>query len=279
MRSAEKNPLLSTPGYNDTGDFEIFHGDTAMTFTIKPDRLDEFSESTAPLGISRNYSSRNTNVGDPLITAAQNRQTKLILEKTLAEARNSIRSATDIVRRRGNATLDTFLRHHLLATAREVAAIESIFEASLWPEESGPPCLVRSLTSEISRLESFYTGRIGPINKYTTVANFTPSWTAEIIFRLIARALIYDALITAPRFARLAICLRLDGEILRLDIDGAGHSTAQALMSRIDRPKHFKALLDALCGNLESRPNGIRVCMPTACIESAAEEDTTPFWP
>jgi hypothetical protein len=255
---------------------EIFYGDMTMTITTQSDCLADFREPAPPLRVSRDHNIRNANLIDPLIVAAQNRQAKFILENALAAARDSIRSATDIVRRRGNAKLDPFLRHHLLATAREVAKIEGIFEASLWSDEPGPPCLVRALTSEISKLERLYGERRGPINRHFAVLNFTPSWTAEIIFRLIARALIYDAFANAPCNARLSLCLRLDAEMLRFDIDGAGHNNEQALMSRIDRPKYFKSLLDALSGSLESTPNGICVCMPiTACTPLETADDMT----
>jgi hypothetical protein len=51
-------------------------------------------------------------------------------------------------------------------------------------------------------LERIYAGRIGPIDRRMAIQNFTPSWTAEIIFRLIARTIIYDAFINAPRNGR-----------------------------------------------------------------------------
>ena len=249
-----------------------------MKFTIKVDRLAEFPESAPPLRVSRNHSIRNANVIDPLIVAAYNRQTKLILENALAEARDSIRSATDIVSRRGNAASDSFLRHHLHATAREVAKIDGLFEASLWPNEPGPPCLVRVLTSEIFKLERLYAERLGPINKHFAVLNFTPSWTAEIIFRLLARALICDAFSNAPCNTELSLCLRLDGEMLRFDIDGAGHNSEQAVMSRIARPYHFKSLLDALSGSLGSTPNGISVRIPIiACTPLETADDLSSF--
>jgi hypothetical protein len=269
---------FGTLGNSNLDDLEIFYGDMTMTFTIKLDRLAEFPESAPPLRVSCNHSIRNANVIDPVIVAAYNRQTKLILESALAAARDSIRSATDIVSRRGNATSDPFLRHHLLATAREVAKIDGIFEASLWPDEPGPPCFVRVLTSEIYKLERVYAERLGPINKHFAALNFSLSWTAEIIFRLIARALIYDAFSNAPCNTELSLYLRLDGEMLRFDIDGAGHNSELSLTSRIDRPKHFKLLLDALSGSLGSTPNGISVHIPiTACRPLETADDLSSF--
>jgi hypothetical protein len=233
-----------------------------MTYPVKPDRLAGFPEPQPPREVDRKHNLRGANTIDPFFF--RNRQAKLILENTLAVARDSIRSATDLVTRRAGATPDSFLRHHLLATAREVAAIEGVLEANLWPDDPGPPCLVRTLTSEICKLERVYAGRIGPIDRRMAIQNFTPSWTAEIIFRLIVRAIIYDAFINAPRNGRLSLQLGLVNEMICLTFDGAGYCTEQALLLRIERPKHFKLLLHSLSGSLASRPNGISIRIPIA---------------
>src|ERR1700722_19871202 len=144
-----------------------------MTITIKFDRLTEFPETAPPLRAPPNHNIRNANVTDLRSVTTYNRQAKLILEHALAAARDSVRSATQVVSRHGNSASDSFLLHQLLATAREVAKINGIFEASLWPDEPGPPCLVRVLTSEISKLERLYAERLGPINRQLAVLNFT----------------------------------------------------------------------------------------------------------
>lgn len=216
---------------------------------------------------------RSASAIDPFFVAVRNRQTQLILQNTLAAARNSIRSASDIVKRRADATPDAFLRHHLLAAAREVAAIEGVFEASLWSDEAGPPCLVRTLNSEIYKFQRLYSGRIGAIERRMVIQNFTASWTADVIFRLIVRAIIYDAFANAPRNVHLSVQLRLVEEMIRLSIDGTGYCTEQAFMLRVDRPKHFKMLLHALDGSLKSRPNGMSVSIPVAACTPPDEID------
>jgi hypothetical protein len=251
-----------------------------MTYRIKPERLVEFSEPRPPQAFDRNHNLRSLNTIDPFFIALRNRQTKLILENTLAVARDNIRSVTDLLNRRADATRDSFLRHQLFATAYDVAAIGGILEASLWLDEPGEPCLVRTLMSEIRKLERLYAGRIGPIDRRIAIQNFTPSWTAEIIFRLIARAVIYDAFVNTPRNARISLQLSLDQETIDLSVDGVGSCTEQALMLRIDRPKHFKLLLDSLSTSVESRPNGISFLMPAAaCAPLERTDDVTLFWP
>jgi hypothetical protein len=237
-----------------------------LSYRIRPDFLAEFSGPVPSWTVDRIQNLGDAAIMDPSIVAARNRQTKLILENTLAAARDSIRSAADLVQRRGDATLDTFLRHHLFSTAREVAAIEGVLEASLWQDEPGPPCLVRTLISEISKLERLHAGRIGPIDRQITSLNFIPSWTSEIIFRLLARAIIYDAFVNAPRQKRLSLRLWLDGATLRFSIEGQGYCTEQSLMLRIDRPRHFKLLLESLNGSLRGTPGGISICFPVVAL-------------
>jgi hypothetical protein len=251
-----------------------------MTYPIKPDHLAGFPELQPPKAVERKLNLRSANVVDPFFIALRKRQTKLILENTLAAARDHIRSATKILNRRADATRDSFLRHQFLATAREVAAIEGVLEASLWMDEAGAPCLVRTLMSELCKLERLYAGRIGRIDRRIAVQNFTPSWTAEIIFRLIARGIICDAFVSAPRNGRLLLQLLLDKETIDLNVDGAGYRTEQALMLRIDRPKHFKLLLDSLSASIASRPNGISIRIPiAACAPLEPTDDVTLFWP
>ena len=251
-----------------------------MTYDFKPDRLVGFPESLSLQSVDRKHNLRRADTIDLFFMAVRNRQTRLILEHTLAAARDSIRSATHLVNRRADAAQDAFLRHQLHATAHDVAAIEGVLEASLWPDDPGPPCLVRTLTSEICKLERFHAGRIGPIDRLIGIESFTPSWTAEIIFRLIARAVIYDAFDSAPPNARISIeLLRLE-ETIRLSVDGAGYCTEQALMLRIDRPKQFKLLLHALSASLASRPNGVSINVPVAaCAPLGATDNVTVFWP
>ena len=180
-----------------------------MTYPIEPDRLVGFPEPLPLRAVDRKHNLRCANTIDLFFVAVRNRQTRLILEHTLAAARDSIRSATHLVNRRADAALDPFLRHQLHATAHDVAAIEGVLGASLWQDDPGPPCLVRTLTSEICKLERLYAGRIGPIDRRMAIENFTPSWTAEIIFRLVARAVVYDAFVSASPNARLLIQLLL----------------------------------------------------------------------
>ena len=251
-----------------------------MTCPVRPDRLAGLSERASSWTVDRMHNFKTDYTIDPFIVAAQNRQTKLILENTLAVARDSVRSATTLVTRRGSATPDAFLRHHLFATAREVAALEGILEANLWPDEPGPLCLVRTLTSEVSKLERVYGGFIGQIDRQTAILDFTPSWTAEIIFRLLARAIIFDAFVNAPRQTRLSLRLWQDRDMLHFSIDGAGYCTEQALMLRIDRPKNFRLLLDSLNGSLRSTPNGISIGFPVAaCTPLESSDDQTLLGP
>ena len=234
-----------------------------MTYHFEPDRLVRFTEPLPLRVVNRKHDFRRASSTD-LFLAVRNRQTRLILEHTLAAARDSIRSATHLVNRRADAALDFFVRHQLHATAHDVAAIEGVLEVSLWPDDPGPPCFVRTLTSEICKLERLYAGRIGPVDRQMAIENFTPSWTAEIIFRLIARAVIFDAFDSAPPNARLSIQLLPVEETIRLSVDGAGYCTEQALMLRINRPKQFKSLLHALSASLKSRSNGVSIDIPVA---------------
>jgi hypothetical protein len=248
-----------------------------MTYHFELDRLVGFPEPSPLQAVDRKHNLRRANTID-LFLAARNRQTRLILEHTLAAARDSIRSATHLVNRRADAVLDSFVRHQLHATAHDVAAIEGVLEAGLWPDEPGSPCLVRTLTSEICKLGRLYAGRIGPSDRRMAIENFTPSWTAEIIFRLIARAVIYDAFGNAPPNAQLSIQLLLIEETIRLSVDGAGYCTEQALILRIDRPKQFKLLLRALSASLKSRPNGVSINIPVAaCAPLDATDNVTLF--
>jgi hypothetical protein len=123
--------------------------------------------------------------------------------------------------------------------------------------------------------EQLYAGHIGPIDGRVAIENFTPSWTAEIIFRLIARAILYDTFINAHPHARLSVQLSLANEMIYLDVDvdGAGYCTGQALLSRIDRPRQFKLLLRSVGGNLAGRSNGISVNIPTAACAPVDEAD------
>ena len=228
------------------------------------DACDQLSRSTAPLTVGHKQDLKKAKTIAPFFTALRKRQTELILDNTLIAARDSLRDAADLIMRRATASTDTFLRHHLLAAAREVAAIEGVLEASLWPDEQAPPCLTRTLESELYKLEHLYAGRIGPIDRLVAIENFAPSWTAEIIFRLIARAILYDTFVNACRHTRLSVQLSLAKEMIWLSVDGAGYCTEQALLSRIDRPRHFKLLLDSLAGHLVGRNNGISICIPAA---------------
>jgi hypothetical protein len=235
-----------------------------MTYPFESDRLVGSPETRFLRAVNRKHNLTRAKTSYPFFVDVRNRQIRLILEHTLAAARNSIRSATNLVNRRADAAMDSFLRHQLHATAHDVAVIEGVLEASLWPDDPGPPCLVGTLTFEICKLERFYSRRIGPIDRRMGIENFTPSWTAEIIFRLIARAVICDAFDSAPPDARLSIQLLLLEETICLIVDGAGYCTEQALMLRIDRPKQFKLLLHALSASLVSRPNGVSINIPVA---------------
>jgi hypothetical protein len=216
---------------------------------------------------------RRAKASDPFFTAVRERQMQLIVDNTLAAARDSLRAATRLVTRRADTSPDPFLRHHLLAAARDVAAIEAVLEASLWPDEQGPPCLARALKSELCWFEQLYAGHIGPIDGRVAIENFTPSWTAEIIFRLIARAILYDTFINAHPHACLSVQLSMANEMICLSIDGAGFCTGQVLLSRIDRPRQFKMLLRSLRGNLVGRSNGISVNIPAAACAPVEEAD------
>jgi len=210
------------------------------------------------------YDFKTWRATEAFIAAARNRQTKLILENSLTAARESVRAAIDLVYRRANTTQDSFLRHQLLTAAREVSAIGGVLEASLWPDEPGPPCLIRTLLSELSKLEQFYEGRIGQIDRQIAIFDFIPSWTSQIIFRLLVREFIYDAFVNSEPKARLSLRLELDRDMICFGIAGAVYCTQQALMLRIDRPKQFQMLLESLSGTLRSTARGISICFPIA---------------
>lgn len=250
-----------------------------MTYPVRPNRLAGFPKRLRSRTVDAMDNLGSESATDPIFVEARKRQIQLILQNTLAAARGSIRSATDTVRRRAYTTPDSFTRYHLLEAAREVAAIEGLLEASLWSDETSQPCLVRTVTSEICKLERLYAGRIRPIERRMVVQSFTASWTADIIFRLIVRALIYDAQANVPSNARLSVQLRLVKEMIWLSIDGAGYCTEQTLMLRVDRPKHLKMLLHSLSGSLESRPDGMSVGIPiAACIPPDYIDDAALLW-
>lgn len=231
----------------------------------------------APRTVDLKQVRRRAGTSDLFFAEIRERQMQLIVDNTLAAARDSLRAATSLVTHRADASPDPFLRHHLLAAARDVAAIEAVLEASLWPDEQGPPCLARALKSELCWFEQLYAGHVGSIDGRVTIENFTPSWTAEIIFRLIARAVLYDTFVNAHPHARLSVQLSMTNEMINLSVDGAGFCTGQALLARIDRPRQFKLLLRSIRGNLVSRSNGISVNIPAAACAPVAEIDEVKF--
>jgi hypothetical protein len=246
-----------------------------MSYCVEPDHLGRFSEFEPSWAVDPIRNFETVAAAEAFIAAARNRQAKLILENTLAAARDSVRAAADLVYRRANTTTDSFLRHQLLATAREVSAIDGVLERNLWPAEPGPPCLIRTLQSEISKLERFCAGRIGKIDHQIAILKFSPSWTSQIIFRLLVREFIYDVFVNAEPELRLSLRLWLDRDMICFSIDGAGYCTEQAFMLRIGRPKHFQRLLESLSGTLRSTVRGISIRFPVAActaLESAAEE-------
>jgi hypothetical protein len=249
-----------------------------VTYPTEPERLARIPEPASSKAVDRKHNLKSIGLTDPCAAAIRNRQARLILENTLAAARESIRLATEVVIRRGDATRDSFLRHHYFVVARELAAIEGVLEASLWSNESGPPCFVRTLASEISKLECFFAGRIAPVDRRLAIPNFSPSWMAEIIFRLIARAIIYDAFLSVPYNAKISIRLWRDSEKLCFSVEGIGYCSERALLSRIARPKHFRSLLDALSGTFVGAPNGITIHIPVAtCAEVDSTDGVAPF--
>ena len=253
-------------------------GDAAVTCRNKVELVAKLSGLTPRWAIHRKHNLKKINATDPFTAAIHNRQAKLILEITLASARESIRMATEIITRLGEAVQDGFLRHHLLAGAREVAAIEGVLETVLWTDEQDSPCLVRTLSSEIGKLERFYAGRIRRVQRRLSLPNFYPSWMAEIIFRLIARTVICDALVNSPRNAQISVRLWRNRETLCFSVEGIGFCTEGALLDRIDRPKYIISLLNALNGTFVSMPDGISIHMPVAaCAEADIIDDATPF--
>lgn len=239
-----------------------------MSYRSKPDQMARFSGLEPLWAVDAAHNFKTAAAAEKILAAARNRQTKLIFEDTLVAARDSVRTAADLVYRRASTTSDSFLRHQLLAAAREVSAIDSVLESSLWPGEAGPPCLIRTLLSEISKLERFYAGRIGQIDRQIAIPDFIPSWTSQIIFRLLVREFIYDAFVNAEPKARLSLRLGLDRDMIRFSIVGAGYCTEQALMLRIDRPKRFQLLLESLNGHLQSTAGGMSICFPVAACRS-----------
>jgi hypothetical protein len=204
----------------------------------------------------------------------KNRQTKLILENTIAEAHDAFRLATELIMRRGDAASDTFLRHQLVSTAREVAEIARVLQSNIGSGESGTPCFLRTLAAEVSKLDRLFPGRVGQIDQRMTGLDFAPSWTAEIVFGLIARTLIRDALIYSAGKANVSVWLKQDERLIRLGVNQSGRYERQTLDSRIDRPERFMLLREALRASVEITPSGITVCIPIiACLPMHPAED------
>jgi len=214
-----------------------------------------------------NANSSQSTVG-PLMAAAQTRQSQLLVEDTINEARTALRAATDLVINRGWATSDTFVRHHLLSAAREIAAISVSLNASVEHGESATPCLVRVVDHEIASVAACFPDRAGQISRGVISLDVLPSWTSVFIFGLVVRTLLNDAVHHTTPGTRLSVRFRQDREMLRFGIDGAGHCSESELLSRIPDPKRFRSLIASLSGRVESAPNGISIRMPVIACAS-----------
>jgi hypothetical protein len=233
-----------------------------------------------PLLVSGEQYDRDSDEGYRFDIETKDRQTKLILENTLAEAHDAFRLATDLIMRRGDAASDTFLRHQLISTAREVAEVARVLQSNIGSGESKTPCFLRTLASEVSKLDRLFPGRVGQIDRRMTELDFVPSWTAEIVFGLIARTLIHDALIYAACKARVSVWLRQDERLVRLGVHQSGRYEQRTLVSRIDRPERFMLLREALRASVGITPSGITVCIPViACLPTHPAEDEALFRP
>jgi hypothetical protein len=236
--------------------------------------LGAVSAATPPLVGSGDQYDKDSDNDYRFAIKTKNRQTKLILENTIAEAHDAFRLATDLIMRRGDAASDTFLRHQLVSTAREVAEIARVLQSNIGSGESRIPCFLRTLASEVSKLNLLFPGRVGQIDRRMTGLDFVPSWTAEIVFGLIARTLIRDALIYAACKAKISVWLKQDERLVRLGVNQSGHYEQRTLVSHIDRPERFMLLLEALSASLQITPSGITVCIPIiACLPTHLAED------
>lgn len=204
----------------------------------------------------------------PLMAAAQNRQSQLVVEDTIKEARLALRQAADLVIERGWATSDTFVRHHLLSAAREISMISVALNSAGQHCEGATPCLVRTLDRELASVAAAYPERAAQISRGFVSLDIFPTWTAVFIFGLVVRILIHDAIQNTDQSTRLSVRFRRDREMLRFGIDGAGQSNEEALMGRICNPNRFRSLVSALSGRVESAPNGISIRMPVVACAS-----------
>jgi hypothetical protein len=206
-----------------------------------------------------------------LIAEMQNRQSRVLVEETIESAYAVIAAAAGIVANRALATNDAFLRFHLFATAREIAAMPIALN-NMIRGEVGPPCLVRFLEREIARVKPLYPDRVGRIDYSAVAVGLIPSWSSACIFGLIVRILLEDAVCHAPK-ARLSVWLDCDEEIFRVGIDGAGKCGETALMERISSPGRCRALVSSLSGRIEATRNGISVRIPVIACTSLTQTE------
>jgi hypothetical protein len=206
-----------------------------------------------------------------LIAEMQNRQSRLLIEEAIESAYAVIAAASEIVGNRALATSDAFLRFHLLASAREIAAMPIALDRIMRGEAS-PPCLIRFLEREIARLKTLFPERVGRMDCSAVAVDLIPSWSSACIFGLIARILLEDAVRQTPK-AWLSVWLNRDEEILRFGIDGAGKCGEAALMQRISSPGRCRALVSSLSGRIEAAGNGISVRIPVIAITCLDETE------
>jgi hypothetical protein len=197
----------------------------------------------------------------------QSRQSRLVVEDTIKEACAMIATASTLVSNRALATSDAFLRFHLLAAAREIAAMPATLNYMMH-DDAEAPCLTRVVEREIGWLKAAYPERIGQINCGFAALQPVPSWSSAYIFGAIARIFLEDAVLQAPSQTQLFVRLAHDKDILRFGVVGAGKCGETEFMQRICAPGRCRSLLASLSGRIETAANGLTVTIPIIAFTS-----------
>jgi hypothetical protein len=187
---------------------------------------------------------------------------RLVKNDTIAEAKIALLRASRTVMQKANATRDVILRGRLMSVAREMASLYVDLNGKADFSGDDTPCFIRVLDREIAGAVALFPDRHGSIRRGLVSLDFTPCWTAELIFGLVARDLIQDAIYQTNSRTALDLHLRRDRAMLRFWIHGAGPCGEQELMSRIERPQRFQSLVRSVSGRLESVPNGLLLKIP-----------------
>jgi hypothetical protein len=179
-----------------------------------------------------------------------------------------MQTATDIVARKSGSSNDTFLRHHLMAVAREISSLSTSMIVDFLDCHAEAVCLSTIVEQEFAYASGVYPNRSTKIRKGACSPIILPSWSAAVLFRRVVRILIHDVIRNANSEKSWSVRLRARNSVVRLGIDGGGSCSESDLMSRVCNPRRLKSLLAALGAEIEDAPNGITLSVPIRNVQS-----------